>query len=116
MTHILYAYIANPTTAQVGSFLRALLERGISISHLGKNDPPRKFGGDVEEAVSMVVTGTDLTNWTFARDAAQRLEFPLAGRSRLGRSLTSQRGVQMSYVPDLSPPNHTLPSATQPPA
>ena len=75
MSHVLYAYIAKPTAAQVGSFLRALLERGVSISHLGKSDPPRKFGGSVDEAVSMVFSGTDLTDWTFARDAARRLDF-----------------------------------------
>jgi hypothetical protein len=75
MSHVLYAYIAKPTIAQVGSFLRALLERGISISHLGKNDPPRKFSGEVEEAVSMVFTGNDLTNWTHGRDAARKLYF-----------------------------------------
>lgn len=74
MSHVLYAYIAKPTTAQVGSFLRALQERGVSISHLGKSDPPRKFGGSVEEAISVVDSGTDLTNWTFARDAARRLD------------------------------------------
>jgi hypothetical protein len=73
MSHVLYAYIAKPTAAQVDSFLRALQGRGVSITHLGKSDPPRKFGGIVEEAVSMVFSGTNLTDSTFARDAAQRL-------------------------------------------
>jgi hypothetical protein len=77
MSHVLYAYIAKPTTAQVGSFLRAMQERGVSISHLGKSDPPRKFGGSVEEAVGMVFSGTDLTDYTFARDAARRLQFDI---------------------------------------
>ena len=73
MSHVLYAYIAKPTTAQVGSFLRTLQERGVSISHLGKSDPPRKFSGSVEDAVSIVFSGSDLTDSTFARDAARRL-------------------------------------------
>ncbi len=77
MSHVLYAYIAKPTEAQVGSFLRTLQERGISISHLGKSDPPRKFSGSGEEAVSMVFSGTDLTNYTFGRDAAQKLHFDI---------------------------------------
>ncbi len=77
MSHLLYAYIAKPTTAHVGSFLRALLEHGVSLSHLGKSDPPRKFGGSVEEAVSMVFSGTDLTDYTFARDAARKLDFDI---------------------------------------
>ena len=77
MSHVLYAYIAKPTTAQVGTFLRALQERGVSISHLGKRDPPPKFGGSLDEAVSMVFIGIDLTDYTFARDAARRLHFDI---------------------------------------
>jgi hypothetical protein len=77
MSHVLYAYMAKPTTAQVGSFLRALLERGVSISHLGKSDPPCKFEGSVEVAVRMVFSGTDLTDYTFGRDAARKLEFDI---------------------------------------
>src|SRR5262245_47953477 len=73
--HVLHAYIAKPTTTQVSRFLRALAAHGVSISHFGKSDPPRKFGGSVDEAVSMVFGGTDLTNWTFARDVARRLDF-----------------------------------------
>jgi hypothetical protein len=75
MHYLQYAYIAKPTTAQVSHFLRALADHGISVSHLGKSDPPRKFRGSVDEAVSMVFSGTDLTNWTFARDAARKLDF-----------------------------------------
>ncbi|MDX1964679.1 MAG: hypothetical protein SFX18_16130 [Pirellulales bacterium] len=73
MSHVLYAYIAKPTAARVCSFFRSLQERGVSISHLGKSDPPRKFSGSVEDAVSMVFSGTDLTDSTFSRDEAQRL-------------------------------------------
>jgi len=54
MHYLQYAYIAKPTTAQVSHFLRALADHGISVSHLGKSDPPRKFRGSVDEAVSMV--------------------------------------------------------------
>jgi hypothetical protein len=75
MSHVFYAYIAKPTIDQVGSFLRALQERSISITHLGKSDPPRKFGGGVDEAVSMVFNGTDLTNYTFGRDSGRKLQF-----------------------------------------
>src|SRR5262245_22585136 len=73
--HVLYAYIAKPTTTQVSGFLRALANQGFSISHLGKSDPPRKFRGSIDDAVSMVLGGTDLTDCTFARSVARRLEF-----------------------------------------
>ena len=77
MSHVLYAYIAKPTAAQVATFLCALQGHGVSISHLGKSDPPRKFVGSVDEAVSMVFSGTNLTDYTFARDAARRLQFDI---------------------------------------
>jgi hypothetical protein len=75
MYHLQYSYIEKPTTLHVSRFLRALADCGVSISHLGKSDPPRKFRGSIDEAVSMVFNGKDLTDWTFARDVAQRLDF-----------------------------------------
>lgn len=77
MSHVIYVYIEKPTTAQVGNFLRSLNGHGISISHLGKNDPPRKFDGSVDEAVNMAFCGRDLTDYTFARDAARKLGFSI---------------------------------------
>jgi hypothetical protein len=74
MSHILYAYIAKPTTTQVSAFLRALADHGVSLSHLGKRDPPRKFAGSVDEAVSMVLSGTDLTEVALSRAAACKLD------------------------------------------
>jgi hypothetical protein len=74
MSHVLYAYIAKPKKEQVDSFLRALGDNRVSLSHLGKRDPPRKFGGTFDEAVSLIFSGTDSTNYTFARDAARRLD------------------------------------------
>ena len=53
-----------PTTVQVGSFLGTLQERGVSISHLGKSDPPRKFGGIIEDAFSVVFIGRDLIRYS----------------------------------------------------
>ena len=73
MSLVQYAYIAKPTAEQVGKFLTELGSRGISISHLGKSDPARKFKGNQDEALSMIFEGTDLTNSTFARDAALKL-------------------------------------------
>ena len=75
MSHILYAYIAEPTTSQVRSFLHALESHDIALSHLGKSDPPCKFQGSVDEAASIVFSGTDLTDYTFARDSARGLDF-----------------------------------------
>src|SRR5437016_3275559 len=77
MSHVLYAYIAKPTIAQVGNFLRDLQGRGFFISHLGKSHPPGKFGGSVEEAADMVFSGKDLTDYTFCRDTVRKLDFDI---------------------------------------
>src|SRR5258708_21516193 len=73
MSHVLYAYIGTPTQAQVGSFVRGLVERGISISHLGQKDPPPKFSGSIDAVASMVFGDADGTGYTFPRDAARKL-------------------------------------------
>ena len=77
MSGVLYAYIAKPTTPQVVGFLQALEEHGVSVSHLGKSDPPRKFHGSHNEAASLVFAGTDTTNYTFGRDATRKLDFDI---------------------------------------
>ena len=77
MSQLLYLYIAKPTPTQVGGFLRALSDRGVTISHLGKSDPPRKFNGSIEDAVTLVFTGTDLTKYTFGRDSVHKLHFDI---------------------------------------
>jgi hypothetical protein len=75
MSQLVYAYIAKPSLKQVSNFFLEIQGLGISITHLGKSDPPRKFRGGLEEAVSMVFEGTDLTNYTFVRDSAIKLDF-----------------------------------------
>lgn len=74
MSYVLYAYVAKPTVTQVENFLRSLAGNGVPITHLGKKDPPRKFDGNVGDAALTVCSGKDLTDWTFARDAARVLE------------------------------------------
>ena len=74
MEYLAYSYIAHPTTAQVGAFVRSLGATGIALSHLGKRDPPGRFVGSLDDAVPVICSGTDATNWTFARDARRRLE------------------------------------------
>lgn len=47
------------------------------MTHIGKSDPPRKFSGETDEAVSITLRGTDLTNYTFMRDAPKRLDMDI---------------------------------------
>jgi len=52
--------------------MEVLQESEFKISHLGKSDPPRKWTGDVHDAAEMIITGSDLTNWTFMRDSGHK--------------------------------------------
>lgn len=97
MDHLQLSYMAKPTTAQVASFLRALAGHGVSVSHLGKSDPPRKFRDGIDQAVSIVFSGTDTTNWTFARDAARKLDFDFQIRHDSGWT----HSVVSASCPDL---------------
>ena len=77
MKTITYACIAKPTVAQIERLFTALKAQSITITHLGKNDPPRKFDGETDKAVAFVFNGTDLTNYTFLRDAPKQLDMDI---------------------------------------
>src|SRR6185436_20970007 len=72
MCHAIYAYIAK-TTTQVCAVLRTGGRRR-SPFPIGKRDPPRKSAGSVDEAVSLVFSGTDLMEVTHVRAAARKLD------------------------------------------
>ena len=73
------AYIYSPKLSEpsVRSFFSHLRAIGVVINHLGKSDPPRRWSGADDEAVRQILGGTDLTNWTFLRDADAGLRFSI---------------------------------------
>ena len=74
---VVYAYIGKPDAPQIERLLESLKDHGVTLTHLGKNDPPRKFAGDVQAALSMVLAGKDLTNYTFMRDSGKHLDLSI---------------------------------------
>ena len=74
MDSLLYVYVPVITVAEVRSLFRLLQDLGFSVTHLGKNDPPKKWSGTSEEAEAVVLSGSDMTIWTFIRDAKRRLD------------------------------------------
>src|ERR1043165_4238858 len=66
MEYLAYSYIAHPAPAQGGAFVRSRGATGTALSHLGKRDPPGRFVGSLDDAVPVICSGTDATNWTFA--------------------------------------------------
>jgi hypothetical protein len=81
MRIVSYAYIAKPTVAQIEQLFTALKAQSITITHLGKSDPPRKFIGETDKAVALVFQGTDLTNYTFLRYAPKQLDMDIQIRN-----------------------------------
>jgi hypothetical protein len=77
MSHCAYIYTPKFSETSVRSLISGLGEGGVTITHLGKSDPPKRWSGGEDAAVLQVVGGTDLTNWTFLRDANRWLDFSI---------------------------------------
>lgn len=65
--YVLYSYIEHPDNLEIDRFIEALFNSENKFSHLGKNDPPKKFDGSKDSAVKMILGGTEITNYTFAK-------------------------------------------------
>jgi hypothetical protein len=97
------AYICTPPLSEAGirSFLTGLRAAGVSLTHLGHNDPPRKWSGDDESAASQILGAPDLTGWTFLRDGKSGLELsvqmhrdPSWGHDTISLSGALQRQIE----------------------
>ena len=97
------AYIYTPPISEVGirSFLTGLRAAGVSLTHLGHNDPPRRWSGDDESAASQILGAPDLTVWSFLRDGKSGLELsvqmhrdPSCGHDTISLSGAPKRQIQ----------------------
>jgi hypothetical protein len=72
----------------------------VAISHLGKNDPPRRWSGSDESAASQILGAAESPNWTFLRDAKAGLDFTieLQRDSRWEHDTVSLTGVPEERV------------------
>jgi hypothetical protein len=75
MSHCAFIYTRHLTEEDVRSWLELLPVIDVTITHLGKNDPPKRWTGDKEAVLPLILSGTDLTNYTFLRDSTARLHF-----------------------------------------
>ena len=74
MTFVLYVYVPAVSGTEVRSLFQSLVSAGFSITHLGKKDPPKKWSGTIEDAVTTILAGDD---WTFMRDAKRDFEMTI---------------------------------------
>ena len=80
-TYCTYNYISTKTLRSLESIDDLLRSWKLNISHAGKNDPPRKFDGSINDLGMMILDGNDLTNYTFLRDKDRRVELTVEIRN-----------------------------------
>ncbi len=77
MRHCAFIYTPKLAHASVQSLMAGLSGAGVVITHLGTSIPPKEWSGDGESAVSLIVSGMNLTKRTFLRDDNSRVSFSI---------------------------------------
>ncbi len=77
MSHCAFIYTPSLSAHDIHSLLDFLPSIGLKITHLGKRDPPKRWTGDVASVLAIVLSGTDLTNYTFLRDQNAGVHFSI---------------------------------------
>jgi len=77
MSTVAYLYLPTPAAEDVPSMLEHMAAVGISISHFGIKDPPKRWSGATDEMVQMILKQPELNKWAFIRDASKKLELDL---------------------------------------
>jgi hypothetical protein len=78
MEFVAYNYFPPNKVEYIQGIVETLSNSGLQLSHLGKNDPPKKWKGSVTEIIELLQKGTDRTNYTFAKDSTNKLEIDFA--------------------------------------
>jgi len=77
MTAIAYLYLPTPPREDAAEIFESILASGVSISHFGRNDPPKKWNGDVQAMTRLVLEQPELNKWVFIRDKTNGIELTL---------------------------------------
>jgi len=96
MNNVAYIYPKRIAKDEIATFLDVLSTQGVMLTHLGKNDPPAKWSGDATLATEIILSGQDLTLWTFFRAIKLKIE----GEIQIHRDprWPSERGVRKSRL------------------
>jgi hypothetical protein len=74
MMNLVYIYPKKIAKDNVATLLDVFSTQGVTLTHLGKNDPPAKWSGDITLATEVILAGQDLTLWTFFRAKKLKIE------------------------------------------
>ncbi|MGB6137073.1 MAG: hypothetical protein WBG74_10875 [Shewanella sp.] len=74
MEYVAYNYFETPKDEALDLIASAFVRPDFEISNAGKNDPPKKFKGGVNELSALIKDSTDLTNFTFLKSRDKKIE------------------------------------------
>lgn len=74
MEYVAYNYFETPEEEAIDLIASAFFRHDFEISNAGKNDPPKKFKGGVNELSALIKDSTDLTNYTFLKSRNTNIE------------------------------------------
>ncbi len=75
MEYLAFNYFtAAPSDQELSLIAKAVYDSDLKITHLGKNDPPRKWNGTEEEFLEMLIKGDDSINYTHSRSKGNGVE------------------------------------------
>jgi hypothetical protein len=74
MEYVAYNYFETPNEEAIDLIASAFVRPDFEISNAGKNDPPKKFKGGVNELSALIKDSADLTNYTFLKSRKTKIE------------------------------------------
>ena len=103
MNFVAYNYFKPNSRDHIDGIRQALGSSELELTHLGKSDPPKKWSGSVPEATEIIWKGSDMTNYTFARDTKNQIEldFALGNSTEAIVSSISVNGPDRKLVEDI---------------
>ena len=103
MEYVAFNYFPTPSDLELEYITDAIYESNLSLSHLGKNDPPKKWSGSKAEFLDILRKGTNLTNYTYSRakDNGVEIDFTIHNDPRWESSSISISGKNREYVESL---------------
>jgi hypothetical protein len=104
MEYLAFNYFtAGPSDQELSLIAKAVYESDLTITHLGKNDPPRKWKGSEEEFLEIFIKGDDSTNYIFSRAKGHGIEidFTINHDLEWETSSISISGKEKVYVESL---------------
>lgn len=73
MEAIAYLYFPTPAPELVSMLLKDIISAGIVLTHAGRNDPPRKWSGDVTELTKLALEQHEDNKYVFLRDSNNKI-------------------------------------------